>query len=358
MLSDEFDIHLFSNSSMSLYPSNSLSSFTCELSTPIYLGENHNYSVALTDIYIPPAFDNVNTFLSKDSIIIRNYNYPQIIGKSDAKFDDFIEVILKMSPCDIRIYNKAYFGEYLNKDLCFNNNTLKSTTLHKDNVEVNPSDHSKFPLNLTSLKLINEKNEDFLPPVVDEKLKKFYENSVVLLNYNQNYTLKQVLYSCIKNILKELDWEAIKSTKNDDELKKKYESYDKIYESIKKYNFKLNELVHRFVEKFVTTVERIRDEIVKFLKLKYEHSVDKFVIVYSDICKYGFFGDTKVKVLGVFQNVTNEILEKAKTFHFVPVESTLIKNISIILANESGQRLNLSPSLVPTLVVLKFKKMN
>lgn len=356
-MDDEFDIHLFSNASSDLYYSNTLSSFTCELNTPVYFGENHNYSVALTSIYIPPAFSTLNADKSKDTILIRKYNYAEMLNVKDANFDDFINVILKMSACDVGLYDKPYFEEFLNDEIFFNINSIKNTSLYHDYYKIDSKDVSKFPLDISSLLLNSETEKDFLPPVEVDKVSEFFKSSTVKLNYNESYSLKQILFTCIFNILERMDFEKVTSTKIDTELIQKYKNFKEIYSAIKRYNIKMNILVHRFIEKFLKSVEKVRNEITSEMKLSMSPSQKQFIIVYADICKFSFLANTKAKVLGVFIVNSRGALERSSNFHFIPVEKTMIKNISIVLADANGEKLNLIPSSTPSYLCLKFKKM-
>jgi hypothetical protein len=148
-------------------------------------------------------------------------------------------------------------------------------------------------------------------------------------------------------------------------------------EAIKSHATHVNKLIHRFIEKFVTTVERFRDiilnerqnaiakeglsDIFKEKTAVMYDDIDEaasFIVIYCDLCADSYFADTKGKILAVLPNMrqSSNFIYVASQIDYIPVDKTLINSISIILANENGKPLNLRPSFTPSYLQLKFKK--
>jgi len=86
-------------------------------------------------------------------------------------------------------------------------------------------------------------------------------------------------------------------------------------------------------------------------------SDSKLIVCYSDIVKESFFGSSKSSVMNVYNyNGERTFSIRDNNPHYVDVDRTAIKDISIILANEKGEQLNVASSSTPTFLCLKFKK--
>lgn len=130
-----------------------------------------------------------------------------------------------------------------------------------------------------------------------------------------------------------------------------------MHEAIQKYISNCNDLIHRFISNFVDLVNKKRIEILIKNPEKLIRNVENYVCCYCDIIKESILAGSMARVLGVFPYTSgNEFRESVSELKFVGVEKTVIRNISILLADEYGNQLNLSPSLAPTFICLTFKK--
>lgn len=179
------------------------------------------------------------------------------------------------------------------------------------------------------------------------------------LGCNQRYRLKPILYATIEFILTKtrIDSKTPKAQGEFmDNLKKLHSNnLNKVESAMKSFIQLSNELIHSFIDYFVETVLQVRDEIMKeteqVIKLK-----GNFLIVYSDVCKESHFANIKAKILNVYTHSSGQFLFRDSNPKYIPVDKTVIKDISIALLTEMGEPLNLAPSTTPSFLSLNFKK--
>lgn len=183
---EEFSVYLFSNSSLDTYADNSLTRFTVDLKTPLYLGENTKYSVALSEINIPASFSNARAERSRDCIVFNQFDYV-VLFNGVASFANFIEATLRICSTDISLYDETYFRDYLNKSIMFHPFTFPPT-FRNDHTEISdPQIFLEIPLELSLLLKTNETIDDFLPPAPKFKktLSSNFEKCAVHFGFRQ-----------------------------------------------------------------------------------------------------------------------------------------------------------------------------
>lgn len=84
---------------------------------------------------------------------------------------------------------------------------------------------------------------------------------------------------------------------------------------------------------------------------------NRFIFVYSDIIRGRIIGDTIGRFLRVIPLTDNTRDLQFRHVEFVPVEKNYIESITILLANNFGERIQFKASTVPTYVSLCFKRL-
>lgn len=356
-MDDEFLVHLFSNSDV--YGSNTLSSFTNTLQTPINLGENHGYRVSCCEILFPSMHITDDVAASKDCIVFKPLNYTKLNGGA-LSFDDFIELTLRFYAADCRIYNKEYFYQYLNESIDFHPLTLPLTSMRQDQTTIlDENTKLSFPLEIDKLVLPDETKSDFYPQGDFDN--SFFTKSYVSLGTNQGYKLRQILYACLAKILEKfrLEYKTDKESKPIyDTLSKNYSNKRLFGEVLQKSNHFSNILLRRFIRKFVTSVENAKTKIFNennFVDAPLTPG-DMFVI-YCDLVDESYFANGKSRVLSVFPtNVNNFLAYKSHVHDFVPITKSLISSISIKVTDNFGNTPPFRDGFNSTYIALKFKK--
>lgn len=366
---DEFDVYLFSNTSSEIYTSNTLTRFTSLLPTPIYLGENHRYKVALTELILPPAYQS--SLASKDCLVIHDWRLSRL--HKQPTFHNFLDVILRVSGVDVSIYDREYFARYLDKSLCFNGLSLHTSALSVDAYPLNVvGEVIHFPLEIVNRIDPSVPAMSILPPVNFnvEHLKVFslfLNNSFVPLFKSHAYKLSQILYQCIHAILDNTRLEGLSKDVNMSNI-----AVDSIIDSYKDHNGTIdfhqiqqaldnhikqsNRMIHSFIDHFVEEVLSIRDDILKERKQQTEQAKSEFLVAYSDICAESFIGNIRARVLNLYKHKSGNFSFRDTNPKFVKVDKTIVRDISLILADENGIGIDLMPSSTPTFACLRFKK--
>lgn len=371
---DDFDIFLFSNTSMESYSGNTLTKFTTVLPQPIYFNENHRFRVALTDLILPPLKPQSDEKFSKDIIVFYDFDYLKL--KSNNTFFNFIDVMLRMNALSVEIYDREYFNKFLNKDLDFHVLSLPLTTLGGEATALLTPDYVVFPLELINRIDHDTPPSSVLPPfnVKDPDnttlFSDYLNNSYVKLSKYQGYRLSQVLYRCLLTILynlrleglpKEFQQESFKSLMELHQNEHHKNDFYRVQQAMRKYIQASNNMIHNFIEHFVSTVEDVRDSILNERNMTTIQRKSNFILAYSDICSESIIGDRRGRLLNLYKN--NSRSADGFNIHdpnprYVPVDKTIIREISIVLTDENGIFLNLVNSSTPSCVVLNFQKMN
>lgn len=115
-------MNLFLSASAAEY-SDTLTKFTFDMAQPLYL--DGPYSVALTQISLPPSFPLENSLSSRDSIVFEQFNYSKLYP-SDT-FEDFINATLRIAASDVKFYGEDYFRDFADKDIFYSPYTFAQT---------------------------------------------------------------------------------------------------------------------------------------------------------------------------------------------------------------------------------------
>lgn len=361
----EFTVRLFSNSSMDCFPSNSLTRFTVNLSNPLYL--SGSYSVALTEIDLPPRYDSTRSSSSRDRIVFDMFKYGEMY--KEKTLANFANCLLRSCSSDPSIYGISYFAKYLDPSIVFDPYSLFETFKGDETPPARPEEKDsskkiKFYLELDKLVLSSESNSEFLPSISTQSTEAdFLLNGYVEFSRYQRYTMRQILFATIEAIVTNLriDMRSDGSTIHDDIVKflqanksseKPTESLEKALNSMR-YNNSI--LAQRFIMNFVGQIQKVRDEMTNEKRFA-EQVNENFVVVYSDVVSDSYFASTKAKILSVFPISERTISKRFSNPDFARISNNMIRSISIIIGDEHGRALNLQPSVVPSYVALKFKR--
>lgn len=362
MEDSEFSIHLFSNASLQNYPENTLSRFSVDLARPLYLGDNQ-YKVALSEIFVPPGFPLESTLSYRDCIVYEDVDYATFYTPDN--FEAFINVTMRMCALDPTIYDRSYFRHYTDPNILFHPNTIRLT--HPDDVtSFADTDIKKyFNLNISDLFDYKSSNAEetpsaYLPPVRSDKFQNYFQASSVTIALRRRYTLKQVLWTCIEKILTKTRMETFTKAPVANPLFAELKGQNPTVEAFeKKLQFITNhsrELIRRFIARFVSIVEKVRETVMIERSLKAVR-YEKYLIVYCDICADRLFAGTRAKILSVFDyDAKRDFSVKLSQLDYSRVDRAVVHTISILLLDEHGEQLNLQPSQVPTHVCLKLKR--
>lgn len=352
----EFTIHLFSNSSMDVYPSNSLTKFTVNLSSPLYL--NSFYKVALSEISLPAPFNSKKKSLSRDRIVFDDLEYTKMYPVQT--FKTFISCILRVCATSVTEYTRDYFNEYLDKEIFFDPYTFPKIFANDVTSILHPDNTAEFPLEIHELMFEDPGRltpSDYIPPEHFGSFVHYWMNSYVRLSKKQAYTLKQILNACVVKIFNKTRVELQNFTDLYKVLDEEYKTIEEKEEII--YNMRNNSdhMIRRFIERFVSTVETIRNEILLERKITVQDN-ENFIFVYADIVRESYLSNIKARILSVFPKSTDgeSVHIKQDILNYEAVDRSIINSISIIVSDEFGSLLNLAPSLSPTHIVLKFRR--
>lgn len=359
MKEQQIDIHLFSSSSLDIYPNNKLASFTCKLENPLRLNPNDKYQVALTEIHFPDLFESNNEMIGKDSIIFGTKNYPS--PNDDLGLKKCLDIILSFNTTDPSIYNLDYFAPFLDENLIFNKNTLEKSSLSKYGISSPlPSNFelsSPFDLRLADLldTKRGETSELFIPDVHVEEISYFFEEGQMNFPLNIELTMNEILYSFIYKIYKKMSIHARKA-----EIQEKYykdllkkENPEQLH---KMYREKVNKLIHRFIKFFVATTIEICEKMLKDKPQQKLFTNNDYILVFCDACVNSLIGNSSAKVLRVLDRKQIKSSGFISNPSYITVDKTIIQDISIILTNLEGSLIQFSPSFTPTHVCLRFRK--
>lgn len=81
-----------------------------------------------------------------------------------------------------------------------------------------------------------------------------------------------------------------------------------------------------------------------------------FLYVYTDIIKPRLIGDIQSRFLRVIPTPKGERHLRFTHVEYCPLEKTYIENISILITDSQGERVNFNASTSPTYIMLHFKK--
>lgn len=103
--------------------------------------------------------------------------------------------------------------------------------------------------------------------------------------------------------------------------------------------------------------EKIVEQTNDFKEIYSNHNdIIDLAFVYTDIIQTRLVGSQLSRVLKVIPLKNNQDLITIKNIEYYPVQSNILKDISILITNGSGQKIDFKKSSIPTFCTLHFKK--
>lgn len=108
-----------------------------------------------------------------------------------------------------------------------------------------------------------------------------------------------------------------------------------------------------------TTVDKATstDQYDDIVGIRKDPHKNRFLYVYSDVIQCRIFGESQVRCMRVIPLTdasTRDI--QFKHIEYIPVQKTFIDNISIMLCNSYGDKIQFKSSIIPTYCMLHFKR--
>ncbi|KAG5666243.1 hypothetical protein PVAND_017624 [Polypedilum vanderplanki] len=355
IVSDEFSLRLFSNSSLDVFPENTIAQFTIDLGEHLIFNEESQFMVALIELYIPESFQNQDELNMKDAIFCYDYDFSKIKenvkkplknlsiqkdeeGKTDKKdeekkknieinenkqqtktvenfmikrVEDKMDLLISYAIeqiTDPSIYLcPDYFKEFEDPNLIFDHAiTLKKHLPFQKQNFFDPGKLGtiKFPISFSLPQ--GEKIEDYAPPINSEEALQYLKEPYVALQPGDVYSLANILFMCIVKIIKNVTFRTanIETHKKDvGEIMAKY-SANKIVNfahELKEHRAKTTRLIKHFIHHFIKSV-RNEIELILFEKektLPMFHFNSNYLFIYTDIVEDSIVGNTRAKILGI-----------------------------------------------------------
>lgn len=360
---DSFWARFFSKDCSNIFD-NSLSSFSCQFDEELVFLDD--YEVGLSEMFLNPS--QISHARNKSSV---DYiNLPASLGDKTYSLHQFIKHLLaySLSPS---LFTRSYFHSYLDKNYFFESQTLNEDMPNEIN-DADEEDNKSKPINveidLGGLLLPGESFTDFIPPhdrgkLSEEKFKKF----TIFTSSNRSTRLIKVLNNMIRFILYKLrgrkeDGDSRLQTFSTKffEDKSKYDTTDIMNNERRKVLFRMNQLIHRFVERFVGTVLKVQDEMKAAGHLTHPDPTELFLFLYCNVITKQLVGPnfTKLLYLTPFQaesrpQHTHVTISK---INYCRLESRKIKTISFLMTSEFGSQINFIPAVHSNWISLHFRK--
>jgi hypothetical protein len=400
-MQDEIHVHLFSNGN-DANRENKRGSFVIDLATPIQLDNAYDWQVGLKQLDISNVFETISAVNANDVVRLLNFDHIKTSKNFNRPFNlpQFLKLCLLQSPYP-SYYDDEYFAEFLNPDIYYgSHDTFLSAPIQivpprgsiGPQVGENAKENIQFKWDWKDNKV-----SDFLPPVPNLN-KTFFENFLLSPSFtvtrNRPYTLKQILYDAISELLLNLDIKKLGGNLQSNMVQTQiradnnvndYEQVDPLMsthhlnddlELLKKlinkhavlryqrdyfkYTLKIDTLIRSFIDIFRSTIDFLLKHDFDLTKRINHVERCHFTLLYSDIVKPINLNGIKSQVLRCLP-----LSSIPKTNHFFfenpifePVAKNLIHSINIHFACEHGFPTKLAPSTKPIYLVLSFKKVN
>lgn len=362
MVNDEFSARFFSHDCSDRFD-NSLSKFTTEFETALDFGDK-NYECGVSHIYLNPTLNSETLYhLSRDHI-----NLPHNPTKKDFTLDEFVSFSVDHSTSP-QIFDRGYFAKYLDKNYFYEPSrmdrdfAIDKTTAQEDK-DYGTSEVVTITLNIEDLMVPCERLDSFLlsheiSTEAFNKLKK-----IELLTYvDRPTTMSKLLNRLIRfliYVLRACDQAEVNPgihshAKLFFNAFESYGTFAKLNEMRRKHLHKINDLVHRFIEHFIS----LAVENVKKLKLESMRPLSKFCFLYCSVIEPQVVGPITSKLLfvtpcdGRYLTTTHEVVSK---INYCKLETRKIKTITFMICDEFGEQINFNPSYMSNSIVLKFRK--
>lgn len=86
------------------------------------------------------------------------------------------------------------------------------------------------------------------------------------------------------------------------------------------------------------------------------NDVVSHAFIYLDIMKPRLVGDQSIKCLRIFPKTNSQQNIEFTSVEYYPIQSNYITDISILIANNNGDKINFENSKIPTMCTLHFKR--
>lgn len=318
-MSDEFFVTLFSNSSMDIYPENTMSSFTCKLPRPIKL--EGNYRVGMVEIQYPPILGRVRNHFGtndeNDEDVIELPTESNYMGKT-LNLQSFIFLICRNIKSPRFYENDRYFNEF---------NHVNKLTNFEENF-------AKYDKNIKS----TEKTLKYYSVVPQVKQFRSDDDIKVFNIPCTKYKLKEILYRYL-----EYHYQTYKSF-SPSELAKLY--------NIAEDPFQIGYLLFQNAKAFI---DELRTMLPKVYNIKKEPI---YLAIHTDIVEPRIIGNQISKILYFGSKHMNAELDEIyiQNIQFVPLSHNYIEEISFLITDETGIRILFESGYYPLSITLKFEK--
>lgn len=150
--------------------------------------------------------------------------------------------------------------------------------------------------------------------------------------------------SKIKELIEEYFKSLSETGKEDVTIKKKRSDIPDFVEYFERIFHPIEYLTHQYIENSMINMSIGERDII-------EHA-----FIYTDIIQTHHIGNQLSRCLKVFPLTTKENFISFPNVDYFPVQSNILKDISILITNGSGEKINFASSNLPTFCTLHFKK--
>jgi hypothetical protein len=308
---NDFYITLLSDSSINLYPENSLSTFRNNLTRPIHL-ERDKWVVGLAELSYSQGFTSLDEEVFKEGGVLNKNIIITRAGKIVFNRKDFVSFA--------DLYNTIK-GQVKDRDLqellltelqgylLVHKNEI--TNLERSNTEWHPSSPHEHTSNTNSV----------LITVLGSKKEVVFESKI---------SFPTKVYYGVGELV------------------------DYIRNSLP--NLNIYKLVNNFMLGVVgTDIKTILVRPIGRTNLQFEYDTEA-VFVYCNIIQPQLVGDSYVRCLRVIQFPSVKSHHIFDTIYYVPVELNSFQTLAIEMTNKFGELARISNSIKPTTLILHFKK--
>jgi hypothetical protein len=380
---DYFQVHMYSSDNTNLYD-NTLSSFTNNLEAGIKVQDDEELEVAFQHCAFNKVYNNEEEAHLQDVITLGEKMNPP----KSYTLEEFAKLVVHSSLAP-KLYDRNYFGKWLNPHVTFNDSILGSYNFRQYNVYNNLTHDNVMNVEPIKIKfLISDylKDDELFStyfPKTDYTMNAYASQDFFLKAHCFPLTLNQIIFNLVKGICKymrELTLTIVKLEKkplltlhiiSQFAFLRGIEPVKKMEEVAKLRNThlaKCSVIFRRFLEKFLGLIEKEVAEMEskknQNLSSKYEIHLpirSKYVFVYLDAVAEQYVGSQRARVItnfplesSVFSN--NYIYYKEQTPIYLKIEKKNLTRLSIEIRDERGNRLDIASGTTPTLVSLCFRK--
>lgn len=142
--------------------------------------------------------------------------------------------------------------------------------------------------------------------------------------------------------------QSVDVSKNDGKPKKNKSDIPNLFEYIDSIFHPIRNLTEKIAE---------QTNDLKEIYSNHNDIVD-IAFVYTDIIQTRLIGNQLSRVLKVIPLKNNQDLVTFKNIEYYPLQTNILKDISILITNGSGKKIDFKKSITPTFCTLHFKKQN